>query len=169
MTNMPSEYQQSPPARRHSKGRWIWVVLSIVLASGAMALDRRQPPPLETIAIKVGGVPLTVEVANHPASRALGLQGREALASNAGMLFVYPQTKRLRFWMKNTPIDLDIGFFDDGGRLLEVLPMTAFHERPHYVSSAPAKYALEVNRGWFAANRVSENSQLELPSPLAAW
>ncbi len=169
MTNMPPDYWQSPPPRRHPEGRWIWVVFSIVLASGAMALDLGQPTPMEIIAIKVGGVPLTVEVANHPAARALGLQGREALAENAGMLFVYPRAKRLRFWMKDTPIDLDIGFFDDQGRLLEVLSMSAFHERPHYVSSAPAKYALEVNRGWFAANRISEHSRLELASPLAAW
>ena len=144
-------------------------MFGIVLAAGAMALDRQQPTPVEMIAIQVGGVALMVEVANDPASRARGLQGREALAANAGMLFVYPQAKRLRFWMKNTPIDLDIGFFDDGGRLLEVVPMTAFHERPHYVSSAPAKYALEVNRGWFAANRIARDARLELPSPIASW
>ncbi len=153
--------------RRPAQSRW--ALFAIFLVSGALALDRRQPMPVEKMAIQVGGVPLVVEVANNPAARARGLQERGALAANAGMLFVYPQPKRLRFWMKNTPIDLDIGFFDDEGRLLEVLPMTAFHERSHTVSSAPAKYALEVNRGWFAANRISKDARLELPSPMAAW
>ncbi|MGD8957436.1 MAG: DUF192 domain-containing protein [Chromatiaceae bacterium] len=164
---MQRNQHQTPPLRRHATYRWI--LFGVVLVSVAMVLARSRSTSFETIIIRVGGVPLTVEVANHPAARARGLQGREALADNAGMLFVYPQAKRLRFWMKNTPIDLDIGFFDDEGLLLEVLSMTALHERPHYVSRAPAKYALEVNRGWFAANRISEHSRLELPSPLAAW
>ncbi|MGB5200978.1 MAG: DUF192 domain-containing protein [Sedimenticolaceae bacterium] len=151
------------PAQSH------WALFAMFLVSGALALDRWQPMPVEKMAIQVSGVPLMVEVANSPALRARGLQDRDALAANAGMLFVYPEAKRLRFWMKNTPIDLDIGFFDDEGRLLEVAPMTAFHERPHYVSSAPARYALEVNRGWFAANRIPKDSRLELPSPIAAW
>ena len=147
----------------------LWALFVLVLASGAIALDRWQPTPVETIAIQVGGVPLMVEIANDPALRARGLQDRAALAADAGMLFVYPRAKRLRFWMKNTPLDLDIGFFNDEGRLLEVLPMTAFHERPYYVSSAAARYALEVNRGWFAANRIAKGSRLELPSAMAAW
>jgi uncharacterized membrane protein (UPF0127 family) len=164
---MKRNHVQTPFMRRPAQGRW--ALFAIFLVSNALALDRRQPMPVEKMAIQVSGVPLVVEVANSPALRARGLQGRDALAANAGMLFVYPQAKRLRFWMKNTPIDLDIGFFDDEGRLLEVVPMTALHERPHYVSSAPAKYALEVNRGWFAANRIPRDARLELPSPIAAW
>jgi len=85
------------------------------------------------------------------------------------MLFVFPGSHRLTFWMKNTPLDLDIGFFDAEGRLLEVRTMRAFDERT-VASSTPATYALEMNAGWFAARGIAKGALLRAPDsvlPLA--
>lgn len=82
------------------------------------------------------------------------------------MLFVFPKSKKLQFWMKDTSIDLDIGFFDSQGRLLNTTTMTAFDDKTQHSSNGPAKYALEVNRGWFAAHGLSEDAFLVLPSKL---
>lgn len=141
------------------------IVLAMVLA--ALALDRWLGVGNAVITVHVGGVPLEVEVADKPITRSRGLQHRKTLGAGAGMLFVYPEAGILRFWMKDTHIDLDIGFFDDAGRLIEVREMAARDDRYHHVSSKPAKYALEVNRGWFAANGLSVGAVLRM-SPVGA-
>jgi uncharacterized membrane protein (UPF0127 family) len=58
---------------------------------------------MEVVTIHVEVVPLTVEVANDPVSRARGLKKRKMLTPSSGMLFVFPQPQILRFWMKDTP------------------------------------------------------------------
>jgi hypothetical protein len=94
------------------KNRWAIVALVLTLMAGALALGRWLQGRMEVVTIYVNDNPLTVEVANNPFSRAKGLQDRKILAPNAGMLFVFPEPQILRFWMKDTPLDLDIGFFD---------------------------------------------------------
>lgn len=148
--------------------RWVISGLALALILGAITLDSWLKMRMEVITIRVGDVPLTVELANDPVARARGLKYRKALAHNAGMLFVFPKAERQKFWMKNTPIDLDIGFFDGDARLLEIREMAALDEQTHYVSSGPAKYALEVNRGWYSSNRIPANALLWLPASLHA-
>lgn len=66
--------------------------------------------------IIVGDKEYTVELATTEQQQKEGLQGREFLAKDAGMLFVYdkPQDK-VEFWMKDTLIPLDqIGINEDG-------------------------------------------------------
>ncbi|HBH26971.1 MAG TPA: DUF192 domain-containing protein [Rhodospirillaceae bacterium] len=60
-----------------------------------------------------------VEVAATPEARARGLMGREALAPDGGMLFLFPSAGPLTaFWMKDTPIPLDLLFFSADGALI---------------------------------------------------
>ena len=138
------------------------LVPALLLLSGWL-LDRPQART-PAITVFVGGSAVQVEVADSPAARARGLSGRKSLAADAGMLFVYPEPAILTFWMKETPMDLDIGFFDGQARLLEIHSMVALDEHTRHVSGAPAKYALEVNRGWFATHRISRDAVLQLPS-----
>ncbi len=79
------------------------------------------------------------------------------------MLFVYPEPGILRFWMRDTPVDLDIGFFDAHGRLINIRRMKALDERTFHESDRPALYALEVPRGWFAEHAISPGAELTLP------
>ena len=52
-----------------------------------------------------------LELAATPAARQKGLMNRYDLGSDDGMLFVWPGEDHRSFWMKNTPISLDILFF----------------------------------------------------------
>lgn len=103
--------------------------------------------------IKINGKVLTVEVAETHAQQQQGLMFREKLGTNAGMIFVFPGEEIRSFWMKNTFIDLSIGFFDKDKKLIDIQDMKATSMAqtnfPSYVSRAPAQYALEVNQGWF--------------------
>ena len=68
------------------------------------------------------------------------------------MLFVYPAEARLRFWMRNTLIPLDIVFLDASKVVVDVQSMAPEpgvppQELTIYTSLAPARYALEINAG----------------------
>lgn len=94
---------------------------------------------------------VVAEIADGPKERQRGLMGREALGANRGMLFVFPEERRLSFWMRDTSIPLSVAFATDRGRIVSIQNMRPYDDdEPHYVSPEPAKYALEVNRGWFA-------------------
>ena len=121
---------------------------------------RRSPAGLPETTIRVAGTPVTVEVAETEEARQRGLMNRDSLPEDRGMLFVYPEERRLSFWMRNTAIPLDIAFIDRTGRIVDVQPMEPFEEET-VVSSAPAMYALEMNRGWFEAHGVEPGDAVE--------
>ncbi len=128
------------------------------------AAARPQPGPggqiSRTVAVRVGGVAITVEIADTPALRERGLMHRDSLPANHGMLFVYPDEQVRSFWMRNTKIPLDIAFIDRNGTVVDVERMEAQTDE-NTVSSSPAMYALEMAAGWFAANGVDVGDRLE--------
>lgn len=104
-------------------------------------------------------IALNVEIADTSASRSRGLMFRESLDPDSGMLFVFNYEKTATFWMENTSIPLSIAFIDSEYIIFEIKEMTPF-SRKHIVSTRPALYALEVNRGWFKKNNITPGSRL---------
>lgn len=102
-----------------------------------------------------------IELAITPEERKKGLMHRKYLKEDHGMLFVFPKEDYLHFWMKDTYIPLDIGFFDEDGFLIEIQKLEAFSETVH-TSSKPAKYALEMNQNWFEKNQIRPYAKLKL-------
>jgi uncharacterized membrane protein (UPF0127 family) len=118
---------------------------------------------LETATITIGAVKLVVEVADNPVERSVGLMHRNHLPEDRGMLFVYPDEAARAFWMKNTTIPLSIAFADATGTIIAVMDMIPDDGALRYRSPGPAKYALEVNRGWFKKNGVDVGDRLVIP------
>jgi uncharacterized membrane protein (UPF0127 family) len=119
---------------------------------------------LPIASIHVGNQRMTVEVAATPGSRGRGLMFRKELPEDRGMLFVFPEEKVLEFWMRNTDIPLSIAFADASGRIVRIADMEP-HSEALVSSGAPARYALEVNRGWYAKHGVADGDALgHLPS-----
>ena len=109
--------------------------------------------------VQVGHKTIQVEVADTAETRARGLMYRKSLPKDQGMLFVFPSSEPLSFWMKNTYIPLSIGFFNSKKELLQVQemqPESILLKEPRrtYKSRLPAKYALEMNKGWFSKNKI---------------
>ncbi len=149
--------------------RTLWYLLLSLstLTAGPVACQDRRPAAAETAfglateTLRVGGVPLTVEIADTPQKSATGLMFRDSLPPDRGMIFVFDETRRANFWMKNTRIPLSIGFLDASGQLLEIRDMRPFDETPVASQSDRVAYALEVNQGWFSAHRVSPGARVE--------
>ena len=134
--------------------------------SGGASTDGANDPGLRTVTIDSDGgeVEVRVEIADSPDEQATGLMNRTALGENRGMLFVFPDEAERSFWMRNTLIPLSIAYMDSQGRIVDIQDMKPLDdEEPHYVSAEPARYALEVNRGFFDERGVEVGDRAELP------
>ena len=121
------------------------VVIFLLLVRPALALERIEIALYDAEAGQWH--PIKVEIAATPTERQQGLMGREFLAENAGMLFVYPRERNLSFWMKNTPLSLDIMYFSKTGAWVSTAPHTTPFTLESYPAAAPAQYALEMVAG----------------------
>ncbi|HEV3477076.1 MAG TPA: DUF192 domain-containing protein, partial [Rubrobacteraceae bacterium] len=122
---------------------------------------------LRTVTLDASGgeeVEVQVEIADTDPERQRGLMGRTALPEDQGMLFVFGGEQELSFWMKNTLIPLSIAYIDSEGRIVDIQDMkTLDDDPPHYVSAEPARYALEVNQGFFEERGIEVGDRAELP------
>ena len=112
--------------------------------------------------VDLGGHTLRLQLALTDGESARGLMFRDPLPEDHGMVFVFAEAKERAFWMKNTRIPLDLGYFDASGRLLALHKL--FPRDTTRVRSASDKVALavETNRGWFREHGVSPGARLDL-------
>lgn len=97
-----------------------------------------------------------VEIADNPQTRAIGLSGRDFLASDAGMLFVLDQEEIPSFWMKGMKFPLDIIWLNSGKiiALSENVPIPIVNNFPLYSPNNLVDQVLEVNAGFVNFNNI---------------
>jgi uncharacterized membrane protein (UPF0127 family) len=173
---VPPQYAAYPGSEAKEKRvvllRRIFLVVAVatlvvaMIAAAALptlAQEGLAPQAIMTITNSAGErLEAPVEIAATDVERERGLMGRTALAQDAGMLFVFDQEQQLSFWMKDTLIPLSIAYIDTGGRIVDIQDMQPLDETPH-PSTEPARYALEVNQGFFAARGIQIGDRVELP------
>ena len=98
------------------------------------------------VATRTGPHSFTIEVADDDLERAAGLMHRQSMPDDRGMLFVFQGPRPLSFWMKNTPMPLDLLFIAEGGRIAAILPGEPYSIAP-ISPGAPARYVLELKAG----------------------
>lgn len=130
-------------------------LLSTNVAADATAIPVGKPQTgLPTIVLKVGGQSVRADIANTEATRQTGLMYRQKMGKQEGMLFVFPDIGYHAMWMRNTLIPLSVAYINERGVILSIHEMQALTEVAHQ-SAGPARYALEMNAGWFSANKVT--------------
>lgn len=127
--------------------------LAAVLLAAAPAFA--QP----VVQLNAGMYLIRAEVAADFNTRMRGLMFREAMAPNAGMLFVFDEDATHCMWMKNTLLPLSVAFIDERGSIINIADMAPRTEDSH-CATRPARYALEMNRGWFAARGLKPGSRI---------
>lgn len=107
---------------------------------------------------------LKLEVANSPAKRQKGLMFVESLEENTGMFFIFDSLEDLSFWMKNTPLSLDLIYLDQNLKVVNFHKNTIPNQTEIlYRSDQPAKYAIEVQSGWSDQVNLSLNDTFTQP------
>lgn len=112
--------------------------------------------------ISLGDKTLTMELAITRSEQRKGLMGREGIADDHGMLFIYQEPQRMSYWMKNVDFPIDIGFFTADGVLREVYPMYANDTKSRQSIGDDMLYALETRHRWYSDNNIRPGAQLDL-------
>lgn len=94
--------------------------------------------------IEIGDKEYNVEVARTEEEKVKGLQEKESLGEDEGMLFVYDEPQEIAFWMKDTAIPLDIVFMDEDGEVISVKQGQPYDET--LLEEDGVMYVLEVNQ-----------------------
>lgn len=142
--------------------------LTVALALVAGGCKEDAPSPAEALGVdawfpfKIGGVSVKLQVAVRQMEMVQGLMHRATLGENEGMLFVYPRPGVQGFWMRNTLVPLDIGFFSPEGVLREVQAMNPLDENRVTSYSSDIQFAVEMNQGWYRANGVKPGAKLDM-------
>ena len=89
----------------------------------------------------------SIEIADDASERAQGLMFREEMARDHGMYFVYPTGRPVAFWMKNTPLPLDIIYINERGIICSIAADTTPFSEEALPSSCAAQTVLELNAG----------------------
>jgi len=124
-----------------------------------MSLPALAQPSHPVVQLTAGIHLIQAEVVADPGSRAQGLMHRKSLPPNAGMLFIFDQAAVHCMWMKNTLIPLSVAFIDERGIIVNIADMEPHSEASH-CAAQPVPYALEMNRGWFAAKGIKPGSRI---------
>lgn len=137
------------------KGRSLLAGLAASLLSAAVWAQAALP----VIELTAGFHRIEAEVAATDSHRQTGLMNRRSMAQQRGMLFVFAEENTHCMWMRNTLLPLSVAFVDAGGNIINIEDMQPQTEDNH-CARRPARYALEMNRGWFAQRGIAAGSKL---------
>ena len=164
--------------------KWLIVATLGLGAGGFLVLDGTQPPlskatvspnglPLERV--QIAGRTFELEVAATEGDRQRGLSRRATIPDGTGMLFVFPDSRILSFWMIDCLLDIDVAYLDRAGKVVGVhtmkaeAPQAAGESRDaykarlkHYPSEDDAMYAIELPAGTFEKLGVRSGSTVKL-------
>lgn len=101
---------------------------------------------------------IAIELAETDTEQATGLMGRRSLPALGGMLFVNDSARIQQFWMKNTPLPLDIIFIREDLTITNIVERTQPLSEAFIESTDEAQYVLEVRAGFTDTYGIDENT-----------
>ena len=126
------------------------------LLLGGVAWAQSAMPVME---LSAGFHRIEAEVAANDQNRQVGLMNRKAMPTQRGMLFVFTHENTHCMWMRNTLLPLSVAFLDEDGKIINIEDMQPQTEDNH-CARRPARYALEMNLGWFAQRGIKPGVKL---------
>ena len=88
---------------------------------------------------------------------------KKALKNNEGMLFSYSKPQKIKMWMKNTYIPLDLLFLDNKFKVVDYKENLKPHDiKTNYSSKVKCKYAIEINGNSIKKNNI-KNGTIIIP------
>lgn len=149
----------------------ISIFISILLFLSACST----PHTATSAQVSISGEVFTLELMLDNSSRTNGMMLRTEITRNGGMLFVFPDSIRRSFWMKNCLVDIDLIFLDSRGTITTLYEMPV--EPPkgeqesqrlyearlrHFYSNGPSRFAIELQAGSIKRLKLRINEQITL-------
>jgi uncharacterized membrane protein (UPF0127 family) len=99
--------------------------------------------------VTVNGAEFIIDISDSPSERQQGLSGRESLAEDEGMLFVFEEPGLHGFWMKDMLISIDIIWIDQAKKVVHIEESVSPDTYPEtsFYPSVEALYVLELSSG----------------------
>lgn len=136
------------------------IFLVLLLTVGTTAPATAQDLSSLTIETSGGERRFAVELADDAASRRRGLMFRESMPLDHGMLFDFERERQQSFWMKNTPLSLDIIFIDRRGIIVHIHHRAVPFDETPISSRKPASAVLEINGGVARLTGIAEGDRI---------
>jgi uncharacterized membrane protein (UPF0127 family) len=128
-------------------------------ASAKIETVEPQAPALFTIVSKGGQHRLTMEMAVTETEQERGLMFRKSLSPGHGMLFPFFLPKTASFWMKDTPVALDLLFIRPDGTIAAILPGKPLDLSP-ISAGEPVIAVAEITQGAAASMGIAEGDHV---------
>lgn len=157
-----------PSPLRGQTAAWAGTFLALLaLISGAAAEGWPMVLPTDPAPLVAhtnnGEQRFSIEVADDPEKRQRGLMFRRSMGDDHGMLFVFPESGRRSFWMKDTPMALDLLFIADGGTVRAIAPGEPFSTKP-ISPDVQARFVLELKAGTAQKAGIEVGDRLSHPT-----
>jgi uncharacterized membrane protein (UPF0127 family) len=147
-------------AARHRLALLVAVGLSVAACSQTQPQVQVRSEPEVILKTRAGTEHVKVEIARTEPDRARGLMYRQSLAPGRGMIFLFSQPEKLKFWMKNTYIPLDMIFIGADKRVVYIEenaePLTVTTRGP----DEDSQFVLEVPGGWSRGHGVERGTEV---------
>ncbi|RWA74873.1 DUF192 domain-containing protein [Mesorhizobium sp.] len=131
-------------------------------ADGRAMMLPVDPTPLVAVT-NSGKYSFSIEIADTSDEREAGLMFRKDMADDHGMLFVFERPGEVNFWMKNTPMPLDLVFVGQDGRIKAI--KRGEPESEAIVSPGqPVRFVLELKAGTAAKDGLKDGDLLRHPA-----
>lgn len=139
------------------KGAFLALMLFVSACNGG---GGSSTPNLVRVHAESGMHTFEVEVADSASERERGLMNRTDLDDDDGMLFVFPEDVYTSFWMKDTPLSLDIIFLDSDREIVFIAPSTVPNSTDMITPDRAIRYVLEVKAGFAARSGIQVGNQV---------
>jgi uncharacterized membrane protein (UPF0127 family) len=123
---------------------------------------QNKPSEQQYFFFHIGETKIKAELAILPEERQKGLMFRKKMEPGTGMLFVFEYGTPQKFWMKNTRIPLDIGYFSPKGKLMEIHAAKPFDLNGVPSHSKNIQFVLELNLHDFRNQKIKIGDRLDL-------
>lgn len=104
---------------------------------------------------------IDVEIAETDEARTRGLMGRRSLPPGSGMFFIMDASDTTGFWMRNTPLPLDILFVAPDSQIINIAKRTTPFSEAVIRPTAPKKYVVEVRAGFTDRQGITDGMRID--------
>jgi len=97
---------------------------------------------------------IAIEIAESDSAQTRGLMDRRSLPKRGGMIFIDSEPSERSFWMRNTPLPLDIIFVRSDSSIANIVEQTTPYSDLHIDSDGLAQFVVEVRAGFASSHSI---------------